>query len=104
MNEVKKKISYYENGQKSQETPYIDGQQHGVATWWYSNGQKWQETPYVDGQQHGVETWWHQDGSLWHVQRWHQGEMLVRFVFSKGEVPADAEVEVDLMTNEFCLI
>jgi antitoxin component YwqK of YwqJK toxin-antitoxin module len=128
MSQVKWKREYWDNGQKEYEVPFVNGQRHGIATWWWDNGKKKYEVPYVNGQQHGVGTWWWgngkkrreipwvndqrhgvetgwwSDGSLWGVTNWDKGEMLVRFVFPEGEVPQEARVEVDLMTNQYCQI
>ena len=52
----------YPDGQKSMETNYKDGKQHGVSTAWHENGQKSIEANHKDGKTHGVTTWWRKNG------------------------------------------
>ena len=86
---------WYSNGQKGYETPYINGQLHGLATWWYDNGQKMYETPYVHGQEHGLSTWWFSDGSLRYVEKWHQNQFTWGINFpSQGQIPEDTKLEL----------
>ena len=56
-------ITYYENGSKSSETPYVDGRSHGMAIHYYYNGMIKYETPYVNGHPHGADIWYNEDGS-----------------------------------------
>lgn len=35
----------------------------GKAVWFHPNGEREQETTYVDGREHGQEVWWHPDGA-----------------------------------------
>ena len=89
------KTSTWLNGQKMHETPYVNGQRHGLEIWWHLNGQKRHETPYVNGQIHGLATWWYFDGSLRYVEKWHQSQIVWRIHFpSKGEIPENAEMEL----------
>ena len=86
---------WYENGQKQYEIPYVNGQQHGIETWWYSHGQKWHEIPYVNGQLHGFETWWFSGGSLSTARKRHQDQLVWEInLYSKEQIPEDAEVEL----------
>ena len=102
MNEVSLKTELWSNGQKHRETSYVNGQRHGVATWWHDNGQKMVETPYVNGQRHGVAKWWRSDGNLNGISKWHRDERLVRFIFEE-DIPFDARLEVDLFSNEIII-
>ena len=45
--------SYWSNGNKQYETPYVNDKAHGLRIWWYSNGNKDCETPYKKDIQHG---------------------------------------------------
>jgi antitoxin component YwqK of YwqJK toxin-antitoxin module len=45
----KKKIDYYENGQKKIEEHLRLGKRHGLYLEWYENGQKGEETNYKKG-------------------------------------------------------
>ena len=86
---------WYENGQKRYEIPYVNGQVHGLATWWYENGQKMREVPYVNGQVHGLITLRHPNDSLSWIRKWHQGQRVWKIDFSsKGEIFEDAEIEL----------
>ena len=86
---------WHENGQKWREIPYINNQRHGIANWWHKNGHKRCEIPYVNGQVHGVVTWRHSNGSLKYFEKWHQGQWAWEMSFSSQEqIPEDAEVEL----------
>ncbi len=54
--------SWYENGQKKEESFYKDGELDGEFTSWYENGQKQEEFFYKDGERNGEATWWHDNG------------------------------------------
>jgi len=45
--------SYWLNGKKASETPYVNNRIHGLRIVWYSNGSKWCETPFKNNLQHG---------------------------------------------------
>ena len=55
-----KAVSYYENGQKKEETNYKDGKLHRTGTQWYKDGQKKAEFNIIDGKLHG--TYWYKSG------------------------------------------
>ncbi|NCG28411.1 MAG: hypothetical protein GWP42_12815 [Verrucomicrobiales bacterium] len=57
-----KVFGFHENGQKSWESNYKDGKEHGLQTFWYENGQKWIEGNYKDGKQDGLWVSWHENG------------------------------------------
>ena len=42
---------WYENGKKTSETPYKDGQRHGKAIGWYQNEKKSFEITYEAGEE-----------------------------------------------------
>jgi len=46
-------IGWYSNGNKMYETPYVNGNVHGLYKWWFTNGNKESETPYKKDIQHG---------------------------------------------------
>ena len=117
--EIKVETDTYINGQKQRETPYVNGQKHGISTWWYENGQKqceipyingqvhgleiWLnengqkrcEIPYVNGQKHGLAIWWHLYGSLGFVRKWHQSQEVWRIQFpSQEQISEDVELEL----------
>lgn len=45
--------TYHENGCLAVETPFTDGDFHGVVKFYYPSGQLFQEIPFVDGKIHG---------------------------------------------------
>jgi len=45
--------SYYSNGNRSYEIPYVNDKANGLYKWWYENGNKWYEIPYKNNLQHG---------------------------------------------------
>ena len=56
-------ISYWENGSKKEETPYVNGKLHGTEIEYRSDGSKWGEFPWVDGIKHGTEIGYFKDGT-----------------------------------------
>ena len=117
--EIKVETDTWLNGQKQHETPYVNGQRHGLATWWHDNGQKLSEIPYVNGQMHGLAIWlypngqkmyetpytngqihglctgWLSDSVLRYVQKWHQDQKVWEMnLYSKEQISEDAEVEL----------
>ena len=86
---------WYENGQKMSEILYANGQRHGLAIWLYPNGQKWHETPYTNGQKHGLITSWHFNGSLSWIRKWHQDQLVWDISFtSQEQIFENAELEL----------
>jgi antitoxin component YwqK of YwqJK toxin-antitoxin module len=53
---------YWENGQKSSEATYKEGEEDGPMTGWQDNGQKSYEVTYKDGQLDGLETHYYENG------------------------------------------
>ena len=49
------KTTYYSNGKKASETPYVNDKKHGLRIGWHYSGEKWYETPYKNDLQHGAE-------------------------------------------------
>jgi len=47
------KTSYWPNGKRWCEIPYVNGNVHGLAIGWYSNGNKRWETTCKNNIQHG---------------------------------------------------
>ena len=59
---------WYANGQKREETNYIDGKKDGLEIWWYENGQKRREVTYKDGDWEGLASAWYDNGQK-HIER-----------------------------------
>ena len=72
-------------------------------TFWF-NGQKQCEIPWMNGQLHGIETCWNENGSLRYIEKWNQGQVVVGFEFKISEVPEGKVPEVNILTNEFKLL
>lgn len=49
--------SYGENGQKSIEGTFKDGEKNGLWTKWYGDGQKWLEETFKDGELVSMKYW-----------------------------------------------
>ena len=52
--EVEIRKSYYESGALQYETPYVNGEKHGIAKWYYRSGALLWVTPYVNGKVQGI--------------------------------------------------
>ena len=48
---------WHENGQKSGEATYLNGEPEGLQTTWHANGQKSQEETYLNGTSTSVTEW-----------------------------------------------
>jgi len=62
---------WHENGQKSSEGEYINGEKNGKWTIWHQNGQKSVEGEYINGKQNGKWIRWYSNG-----QKEYEGEYL----------------------------
>jgi antitoxin component YwqK of YwqJK toxin-antitoxin module len=69
-------VWYHENGQKSDERTYKDGEFDGISTLWYENGQKEYEGTWKDGKEDGLETWWYKNGQKWEKSTYKDGERI----------------------------
>ena len=74
-----KAFLYHDNGQVFNETNFkknkADGSScmHGPDIHYDENGQKTYEAEYVDGEQHGLETWWDEEGDIISQTKWENG-------------------------------
>ena len=55
---------YYESGALQWETPFVNGEMHGISKWYYRSGALWYETPYVNGNKHGIVKVYYESGAL----------------------------------------
>jgi len=67
---------WYENGQKSLEANYKDGDLDGKWTEWYENGQKSLEANYKDGDLDGKVAYWNIDGTINKVEYYKNGVLV----------------------------
>src|SRR5574344_496144 len=58
------KKEYYDSGVLKSETPYVNGEIHGIRKIYYESGALTWEIPYVNGIRHGVEKTYYQSGDL----------------------------------------
>ena len=48
------KKHYYKSGTLWWETPYVNGEMHGIEKGYYESGALWWEIPYKNGKRHGI--------------------------------------------------
>jgi hypothetical protein len=68
-------LDWYDNGQKMEEVPYVDGKRHGLYQKWYDNGQRWAEVTYIKGERHGMYRSWHRNGLKYEEVPWVNGKI-----------------------------
>jgi antitoxin component YwqK of YwqJK toxin-antitoxin module len=59
--EVDVRRGYYESGDLSGETPYVNGKKNGIAKYYFESGALCQETPFVNGVTHGIHKTYNKD-------------------------------------------
>ena len=64
LDKVEVRKEYYESGALWVETPYVDGNKHGIEKRYYESGALDWEVPYVDGKKHGIERVYYPSGAL----------------------------------------
>lgn len=84
--------AWHENGQKSEEAPYVDGKLHGLYQSWYLNGQKSEEAPYLGGEPHGLYQSWRPNEQKWMEVTYLGGERhgLYQYWYSNGQKRVEA--------------
>jgi len=55
---------YYKSGALNWETPYVNGEIHGIAKDYYESGALRCESPCVNGKEHGIEKHYSESGAL----------------------------------------
>ncbi len=73
--QTKVKITHHSNGKAESKTAYINGERHGMESFWYESGAKWYETMWMDGEKHGMSIEWYEDGSKWSEVMWRDGKL-----------------------------
>jgi antitoxin component YwqK of YwqJK toxin-antitoxin module len=74
MNEIKR---YHTNGNLSCETPYENGNKHGIEKEYYEDGMLSSETPYENGNKHGIARKYDKDLVLYE-EKLYQNNKLIR--------------------------
>lgn len=69
-------FQYYDNGQKSMEENFTNGNEDGNNRSWHENGQKIYESSRKDGKVHGLETHWDKDGNMTSQTKWQNGKKV----------------------------
>lgn len=70
---------YHDDGTLHSETPYVNGQIHGVCKYYYESGSLCSKSPHVNGQKHGVYKRYYADGSLELEIHYFRGEEVKDF-------------------------
>ena len=73
--EVVRNIYYYENGLKKYEDIRKDDFRDGLYTAWHENGQKKEEGTYKDGKENGKQTYWYENGQKKEEVTFKDGEL-----------------------------
>jgi antitoxin component YwqK of YwqJK toxin-antitoxin module len=66
---------YYKSGALCLETPYVNGERHGIEKEYYESGALWVETPYVDDSIHGIVKVYYESGALLNEAPYVDGEI-----------------------------
>src|SRR5574343_63096 len=67
---------YYGSGALMWETPYINGNAHGVDKWYYESGALMEEVLYINGKAHGVEKTYYRSGALAGTATYKNGKLV----------------------------
>ena len=70
--------SHWDNGNLQRWQPIVDGQEHGWATSWHQDGKKSMEGEWTNGEQTGTWTSWTEKGDkvVRDMDTWHHGTPL----------------------------
>ncbi len=69
-------ITYYPDGSKKSEYPYVNGKKHGMAIWHNEDGSKRSEIFHMDGKKHGKWIGYRKDGSKYSESIWENGRKI----------------------------
>jgi antitoxin component YwqK of YwqJK toxin-antitoxin module len=73
-------VMYFKNGDKRQETQYLNGVENGAVTSYYPGGKRKRQTEYKAGTRHGKEQQWYENGQL-------MSELIYENGRTTGEAP-----------------
>ena len=71
-----KEITWNENGHKSYEVTYKEGEKDGLWTYWNENGQKEQEITFKDDEKDGLWTAWYENGQKIFEATFKDGDLI----------------------------
>tara|TARA_B100002051_G_C16593536_1_gene564085 strand:- start:131 stop:610 length:480 start_codon:yes stop_codon:yes gene_type:complete len=111
-----KEEEYFENGRQRFLGRYKNGRrEHGLWTKWYANGQKREETNYIDGKKDGLHTAWYANGQKdveitykddkpvldGLIIKWYEnGQKHIERIYKDGEVISSKEWNKDGSVKE----
>lgn len=70
-----KAVWFHPNGQREQETAFVNGREHGQEVWWHPDGARAGQSQYQDGVLHGSTIQWHPGGVKMEFQVLYQNGM-----------------------------
>ncbi len=73
--QTKVKITHHSNGKAKSKTAYINGERHGMQTFWDESGVKVCEQMWRDGEKHGLEIGW-PGGDTKRWEEWWRADKL----------------------------
>ncbi len=74
--------TWHTNGQKKQQTPFVNGHKHGTIIQWSEEGRKKAEVAFTKGKRHGKAHLWPADGRHL-VQEYKEGKLVVTKVVAE---------------------
>lgn len=77
---------YYSNGQLCSETPYSEGQAHGILKAWWADGRRWYKVTFYEGQRHGIAEYWYKDGRLFHKGYYLYNDPVIEEEYRRHEL------------------
>ncbi len=83
---------YHPNGKRHTEMPYVNGKRHGIGRGWHENGQPHFENHWIAGQFHGRRRNWYDDGGPETDETWVRGNLhgLAKQWFKDGRLASIA--------------
>lgn len=63
-------MEYHSNDKPESRTRYVNGEKHGLTTYWGENGKKESQETWKGGKQHGLKTGWDESGTKQSEKMW----------------------------------
>ena len=95
---------YYENGKPMYETPYKNGERHGVQKVYYENGKLKSEILYQNDKTHGVEKEYDENGILMSEIPYQNGKLhgVGKVYYENGNLQAQVTYENGSAVSGVC--
>lgn len=74
---------------KASEGRYLDGDQHGVWSWWSAGDAPWRQIEFDRGQRDGRVILWNDEGQVTRVEMWERGTRTRATDFEDGRPVAE---------------